>query len=60
MYRTGMIGLGKTGMPIACNPMEGGSEIIGCRRHGSPEPAAAECVHNRASSALALSSGEPS
>jgi 6-phosphogluconate dehydrogenase (decarboxylating) len=59
MYRTGIIGLGKTGMPIACKPMEGDSEIIAYRRHGS-ELAAAECVHNRASGGSALSSGEPS
>src|SRR6266508_3076438 len=37
MYRVGMIGLGKMGMPIARNLMERGFEVIGFRRHGSPE-----------------------
>jgi 3-hydroxyisobutyrate dehydrogenase len=36
-----MIGLGKMGMPIARNLMERRFEIIGYRRHGSPELAAA-------------------
>jgi 3-hydroxyisobutyrate dehydrogenase-like beta-hydroxyacid dehydrogenase len=41
MHRIGMIGLGKMGMPIAHNLMERGFEIIGYRRSGSPELAAA-------------------
>jgi L-threonate 2-dehydrogenase len=41
MYRIGMIGLGKMGMPIAQNLMDRGFQIIGYRRHGSPELAAA-------------------
>ncbi len=41
MYRIGVIGLGKMGMPIAHNLMERGFEIIGYRRRGSPELAAA-------------------
>ena len=41
MYRIGMIGLGKMGMPIAHNLMERGFQIVGYRRHGSPELAAA-------------------
>jgi putative dehydrogenase len=41
MYRIGMIGLGKMGMPVAHNLMERGFEIIGYRRSGSPELAAA-------------------
>jgi 3-hydroxyisobutyrate dehydrogenase len=41
MQRVGMIGLGKMGMPIARNLIERGFEIIGYRRHGSPELAAA-------------------
>src|SRR5216684_7371303 len=41
MDRVGMIGLGKMGMPIARNLMERGFQIIGYRRHGSPELAAA-------------------
>jgi L-threonate 2-dehydrogenase len=41
MYRVGMIGLGKMGMPIARNLMERGFAIIGYRRHGSPELIAA-------------------
>jgi L-threonate 2-dehydrogenase len=41
MYRVGMIGLGKMGMPIARNLMECGFGVTGYRRHGSPELAAA-------------------
>ncbi len=41
MYRIGMIGLGRMGMPIAHNLMERGFQIVGYRRHGSPELAAA-------------------
>jgi len=41
MFRVGMIGLGKMGMPIARNLMERGFEVIGYRRHGSPELTAA-------------------
>jgi L-threonate 2-dehydrogenase len=41
MYRIGMIGLGKMGMPIAQNLMDRGFQIIGYRRHGSPELVAA-------------------
>jgi 3-hydroxyisobutyrate dehydrogenase len=37
MYRVGVIGLGKMGMPIARNLAERGFEIIGYRRSGSPE-----------------------
>jgi putative dehydrogenase len=41
MYRVGMIGLGKMGLPIAANLMERGFEVAGFRRHASPELAAA-------------------
>ena len=41
MYRVGMIGLGKMGLPIARNLMERGFQVTGYRRHGSPELAAA-------------------
>ena len=41
MYRVGIIGLGKMGMPIAHNLAERGFEIIGYRRKGSPELIAA-------------------
>jgi L-threonate 2-dehydrogenase len=41
MYRVGVIGLGKMGMPIARNLMERGFVVTGYRRHGSPELAAA-------------------
>jgi len=41
VYRVGIIGLGRMGMPIAYNLMERGFQIIGYRRHGSPELAAA-------------------
>lgn len=41
MYRVGVIGLGKMGLPIARNLMERGFTVIGFRRHGSPELAAA-------------------
>lgn len=41
MRRVGVIGLGRMGMPIALNLAERGFEIIGYRRHGSPELAAA-------------------
>jgi L-threonate 2-dehydrogenase len=41
MYRVGMIGLGKMGLPIARNLMERGFGVTGYRRHGSPELAAA-------------------
>lgn len=37
MNRVGIIGLGKMGMPIARNLMERGFEVIGYRRHPSPE-----------------------
>jgi putative dehydrogenase len=33
----GVIGLGKMGLPIARNLMERGFEVVGYRRHGSPE-----------------------
>ena len=32
-----MIGLGKMGLPIARNLMDRGFQVIGYRRHGSPE-----------------------
>jgi len=41
MYRVGVIGLGKMGLPIAGNLMERGFEVIGYRRHDSPELLAA-------------------
>jgi 3-hydroxyisobutyrate dehydrogenase len=41
MYRIGMIGLGKMGMPIARNLLERGFQVTGYRRSGSPELAAA-------------------
>jgi L-threonate 2-dehydrogenase len=41
MYRVGVIGLGKMGMPIARNLMERGFEVVGYRRSGSPELVAA-------------------
>jgi putative dehydrogenase len=41
MERVGLIGLGVMGMPIARNLMERGYEVIGYRRHPSPELAAA-------------------
>jgi L-threonate 2-dehydrogenase len=41
MYRVGVIGLGKMGLPIARNLTERGFEVIGYRRHPSPELAAA-------------------
>jgi 3-hydroxyisobutyrate dehydrogenase len=41
MHRVGVIGLGKMGLPIACNLMERGFEVIGYRRHGSPDLASA-------------------
>src|SRR6266487_1169160 len=41
MNRVGVIGLGKMGMPIARNLAERGFEVIGYRRSGSPELAAA-------------------
>src|SRR6478609_12026999 len=37
MYHIGMIGLGKMGMPIACNLMERGFEVVGYRRSGCDE-----------------------
>jgi putative dehydrogenase len=37
MNRVGVIGLGKMGIPIARNLLERGFEVIGYRRHGSPE-----------------------
>jgi L-threonate 2-dehydrogenase len=37
MYRVGMIGLGKMGMPIARNLMERGFDVVGYRRRGSPD-----------------------
>ena len=37
MYRVGMIGLGKMGLPIARNLVERGFQIIGYRRSGSHE-----------------------
>ncbi len=37
MYRVGVIGLGKMGLPIARNLIERGFEVIGYRRHSSPE-----------------------
>jgi L-threonate 2-dehydrogenase len=41
VYRVGMIGLGKMGMPIARNLVERGFQITGYRRSGSPELIAA-------------------
>ena len=41
MQRVGVIGLGKMGLPIARNLMERGFEVVGFRRHGSPELTAA-------------------
>src|SRR5918995_1049252 len=41
MFRVGMIGLGKMGMPAARNLMERGFEVVGYRRSGSPELTAA-------------------
>lgn len=41
MYRVGVIGLGKMGMPIARNLMERGFDVIGYRRHTAPEFVAA-------------------
>jgi 3-hydroxyisobutyrate dehydrogenase len=41
MQRVGVIGLGKMGLPIAMNLMERGFEVVGFRRHGSPELTAA-------------------
>ena len=41
MHRVGLIGLGKMGLPIARNLMERGFEVVGYRRSGSPELAAA-------------------
>ncbi len=41
MDRVGVIGLGKMGLPIARNLMERGFDVIGYRRHGSPELAEA-------------------
>lgn len=41
MTAVGVIGLGRMGMPIAENLMERGFTVIGYRRHGSPELAAA-------------------
>jgi L-threonate 2-dehydrogenase len=40
MQRVGMIGLGKMGLPIARNLTERGFEVIGYRRHPTPEFAA--------------------
>jgi len=40
MYRVGMIGLGKMGLPIARNLVERGFQIIGYRRSVLPELAA--------------------
>lgn len=37
MYRVGVIGLGKMGLPIARNLIESGFEVVGYRRHHSPE-----------------------
>ena len=41
MDRVGVIGLGKMGLPIAVNLMDRGFSVIGYRRSGSPELAAA-------------------
>jgi len=41
MDRVGIIGLGKMGLPIARNLIEAGFEVVGYRRHASPELAAA-------------------
>jgi putative dehydrogenase len=41
MDRVGVIGLGKMGLPIATNLMDRGFAVIGYRRSGSPELAAA-------------------
>lgn len=37
----GVIGLGKMGLPIACNLIERGFQVVGYRRHSSPELVAA-------------------
>lgn len=37
MHPIGVIGLGKMGMPIARNLIERGFDVVGYRRHGSPE-----------------------
>ena len=37
MKRVGVIGLGRMGLPIARNLLDRGFEVIGFRRHGSPE-----------------------
>jgi putative dehydrogenase len=41
MDRVGIIGLGKMGLPIARNLAQAGFEVVGYRRHASPELAAA-------------------
>jgi L-threonate 2-dehydrogenase len=41
MYRVGMIGLGKMGLPIARNLIERGFEVTGYRRQATPDLAAA-------------------
>jgi putative dehydrogenase len=41
MYRIGMIGLGKMGLPIARNLLERGFEVIGYRRSGADDLVAA-------------------
>jgi putative dehydrogenase len=41
MFRVGLIGLGKMGLPIAYNLLERGFPVVGFRRSGSPELVAA-------------------
>lgn len=53
MYRVGVIGLGKMGLPIARNLMERGFGVTGYRRHGSPELAAAGGTVARSSADVA-------
>jgi 3-hydroxyisobutyrate dehydrogenase len=53
MQRAGVIGLGKMGLPIARNLIERGFEVIGYRRHGSPELAEAGGVMARSAAEVA-------
>ena len=55
MYRIGMIGLGKMGLPIARNLMERGFQVTGYRRSGSPELAAAGGAVARSAAGAAVS-----
>jgi L-threonate 2-dehydrogenase len=53
--RVGVIGLGKMGLPLACNLLERGFEVTGYRRRGSPE--LAEAGGEPADSAEAVATG---